>query len=126
VPEPSESKPAPKEEQAPAPPRSSPTQAPTPKLTHHISHSRPLFPSVARLLQEYGVNNPEEIKGTGIRGMLTKGDVLAFLGKASSPTGTFKQTQLNPESEAPKVAQVRVEKVRSVIFFYNFMYSSQI
>lgn len=79
---------------------------------------------MARLLQEYGVNNPEEIKGTGIRGMLTKGDVLAFLGKASSPTGTFQQTQLNPESEAPKVAQVRVEKVRSV-FFYNFMYSSQ-
>lgn len=103
----------------PAPPRPSATQAPTPKPKHHISHSRPLFPSVARLLQEYGVRDPEEIKGTGIRGMLTKGDVLAFLGKASSPTGTFKQTQLNTGSEAPKVAQVRVEKVRSAIFLYN-------
>jgi hypothetical protein len=70
---------------------------------------------VARLLQEYGVHNPEEIKGTGIRGMLTKGDVLAFLGKASSPTGTFKQTQLNPGSEPPKVEKANVEKVRLII-----------
>jgi len=110
APERSESKPAPKQEHVPAPPQSAPTQAPTPRATHHISHSRPLFPSVARLLQEYGIQDPEKIKGTGLRGMLTKGDVLAFLGKASSPTGTFKLTQLNPGSEAPKVAVAKVEK----------------
>lgn len=76
---------------------------------------------MARLLQEYGIQDPEKIKGTGLRGMLTKGDVLAFLGKASSPTGTFKLTQLNPGSEAPKVAVAKVEKVRSVIFLYQAM-----
>lgn len=53
-------------------------------------HSRPLFPSVHRLLVENGITDAAKIKGTGVRGMLTKGDVLAFLGHASSPLGTFK------------------------------------
>ncbi|KAH9038966.1 single hybrid motif-containing protein [Lactarius pseudohatsudake] len=108
-PTPSKSAPVPKQEQAPLAP-SSPAPPVTPKATHHISHSRPLFPSVSRLLQEYGVQDPEKIKGTGVRGMLTKGDVLAFLGKASSPTGTFKPTLLGPGAEAPKKAEAKVEK----------------
>ncbi|PWO01307.1 single hybrid motif-containing protein, partial [Tilletiopsis washingtonensis] len=37
-----------------------------------------IFPSVARLLAESGVKG-SEVKGTGVRGMLTKGDVLAHL-----------------------------------------------
>lgn len=74
---------------------------------------------MSRLLQEYGVQDPEKIKGTGVRGMLTKGDVLAFLGKASSPTGTFKQTQLGPGAEAPKKAEARVEKVRLGQLLYH-------
>ncbi|KAF8232291.1 single hybrid motif-containing protein [Tricholoma matsutake] len=56
-----------------------------------LSHSRPLFPSVHRLLLEFGIKDPESIKGTGVRGMLTKGDVLAYLGKASGPLGTYKE-----------------------------------
>jgi hypothetical protein len=66
------------------------------------------------LLHEYSVQDPEKIKGTGIRGMLTKGDVLTFLGKASSPTGTFKPAQLGPESGFSKVVEAKVEKVRTV------------
>lgn len=66
---------------------------------------------MARLLQGYGVQDPEKIKGTGVRGMLTKGDVLAFLGKASSPTGTFKPARLGPGAEAPKKADAKAEKV---------------
>jgi pyruvate/2-oxoglutarate dehydrogenase complex dihydrolipoamide acyltransferase (E2) component len=116
-PTPSKPVPAPKQEYAPAPPQTAPTPTPAPKVTHHISHSRPLFPSVARLLQVYNVQDPEQIKGTGVRGMLTKGDVLAFLGKASSPTGTFIPTQLMPGSEAPQKAEVKVEKVRSINFY---------
>lgn len=81
---------------------------------HRVSHSRPLFPSVARLLHEHSVQDPEKIKGTGVRGMLTKGDVLAFLGKASSPTGTFKPAQPRPESGASKVVEAKVEKVRTI------------
>jgi hypothetical protein len=69
------------------------------------------------LLQENSVQDPEKIKGTGVRGMLTKGDVLAFLGKASSPTGTFKPVQLKPESGAPKVVEAKVEKARSIDLF---------
>jgi pyruvate/2-oxoglutarate dehydrogenase complex dihydrolipoamide acyltransferase (E2) component len=86
---------------------------------HHISHSRPLFPSVSRLLQEYGVQDPEKIKGTGVRGMLTKGDILAFLGKASSPTGTFKPARLGPGAEIPKKVEAKVEQVRLDQLLYH-------
>ncbi len=113
-PESFESATASKQEQAPSPPQSAPTPALTPKATHRVSHSRPLFPSVARLLHEHSVQDPEKIKGTGVRGMLTKGDVLAFLGKASSPTGTFKPAQPRPESGASKVVEAKVEKVRTI------------
>jgi len=108
-PTPSKSIPVPKQEQTALAP-ASPAPPVTPKATHHISHSRPLFPSVVRLLQEYGVQDPEKIQGTGVRGMLTKGDVLAFLGKASSPTGTFKPAQLGPGAESPQKVEARVEK----------------
>ncbi|KAF9533561.1 single hybrid motif-containing protein [Crepidotus variabilis] len=53
-------------------------------------HDRPLFPSVHRLLLEHGITSLDKIKGTGVRGMITKGDVLTHLGKASGPLGTFK------------------------------------
>jgi pyruvate/2-oxoglutarate dehydrogenase complex dihydrolipoamide acyltransferase (E2) component len=59
----------------------------------HAPHtSKPMMPSVMRLLTESNVSDKdaESIKGTGVRGMLTKGDVLVFLGKAKGPTGTFK------------------------------------
>jgi len=81
--------PPPKSE-APTPETSTPPP-PRPHSSTPISHSRPLFPSVHRLLVEFNVTKPDEIKGTGVRGMLTKGDVLAFLGKASGPLGTYKE-----------------------------------
>ncbi|KAK7449810.1 pyridoxine biosynthesis protein [Stygiomarasmius scandens] len=79
----------------PSPPQPSPAQSQSskPSQSHshaHPTHSRPLFPSVYRLLAEYNITDSEKIAGTGVRGMLTKGDVLAFLGKASGPLGTFK------------------------------------
>lgn len=60
---------------------------------HSPKLSTPMLPSVTRLLIENHVSqaDAEKIKGTGMRGMLTKGDVLSFLGKASSPTGSFKE-----------------------------------
>ncbi|KAG6865613.1 hypothetical protein C0991_000900 [Blastosporella zonata] len=104
---PKEEKLAPKQEtSAPPPPPTEPVKvapaepsAPAPSQTHSshsISHSRPIFPSVHRLLLEFGIRNPENIKGTGVRGMLTKGDVLTYLGKASGPTGTYKETSHSP------------------------------
>lgn len=73
---------------------------------HHFKG--PLFPSVQRLIAENGIEDAEsKIKGTGVRGMITKGDVLAFLGKAQTPTGSFKEpaggiAALGPSQAAPK------------------------
>ncbi|KAL5490405.1 PDX1 [Sanghuangporus weigelae] len=95
---------------------------PTPQPVHRdisIQSSKPLFPSVQRLLAENGVENADQIKGTGVRGMLTKGDVLAFLGKASSPSGTYKPP-VETETPAPKPAKEQPkpldgEQLRQVI-----------
>ncbi|KAF9466254.1 pyruvate dehydrogenase X component [Collybia nuda] len=91
----------------PEPPKS--TETATLQQSHpttHVSHSRPLFPSVHRLLIEFNITNPEEIKGTGVRGMLTKGDVLAFLGKASSPQGTYKEVPPQEATKAEKKPEI--------------------
>lgn len=81
--------------------------APPSHSAHDIEHSRPLFPSVMRLLLENNITDANKIKGTGVRGMLTKGDVLAFLGKASGPFGTYKEINNTPQPvakvEPPKV-----------------------
>ncbi|ORX38357.1 hypothetical protein BD324DRAFT_588688 [Kockovaella imperatae] len=55
-----------------------------------IQHSKPLFPSVMRLLQESSLSPSEisKLKGTGKNGMLTKGDVLLALGKIKSAFGS--------------------------------------
>ncbi|KAG6900451.1 hypothetical protein C0993_010498 [Termitomyces sp. T159_Od127] len=101
---PKEEKPAPRTQAStprppsPEPVRATPSPSPSSPTTpqthssHSVSHSRPIFPSVQRLLMEFSITKPEDIKGTGVRGMLTKGDVLTYLGKASGPTGTFKES----------------------------------
>jgi len=113
---PKEAPPPPKEEEASPPPKSESSQ---PKesssesksassssghgsSSHAPTHDRPLFPSVQRLLLENAsaIPNPSDIKGTGIRGMLTKGDILAFLGKASGPLGSYEGKELKTEMKA--------------------------
>jgi pyruvate/2-oxoglutarate dehydrogenase complex dihydrolipoamide acyltransferase (E2) component len=80
----------------------------------HPKHPRPLFPSVSRLIAEKGISNPNKIKGTGVRGMLTKGDVLAHLGLASGPTGTFKEITQTQQTAAPAPAkEVKVRNISS-------------
>ncbi|KAF8522073.1 pyruvate dehydrogenase X component [Hysterangium stoloniferum] len=123
---------------APSPPSQSPTRelppSPSPSSSSagspgdriHIDTSRPLFPSVMRLLGEHRITDLTQIKGTGIRGMLTKGDVLTFLGKASGPTGTFKDTTPTPSvyksqaiiaggASAPKKAPLDPAGIRRAI-----------
>ncbi|KAF9228752.1 single hybrid motif-containing protein [Gyrodon lividus] len=106
-----EPKPAPssKPETSAAPPSSpsSPSMSPQPlqesvRHSHHPTHSKHLLPSVIRLLIEGGITNAEVIKGTGVRGMLTKGDVLSYLGKASNPLGTYKL----PKKEMAALAEL--------------------
>lgn len=80
------------------PPPSSPS--PQGHSATHKSFSRTMFPSVLRLISEYNITNPDDIKGTGVRGMLTKGDVLAYLGKISGPSGTYKESTSLPAEVA--------------------------
>ena len=115
-PPPEEAKPEPTQQSVASEPTTQKSEsAPTPSTfipphSHiHIEHSRPLFPSVLRLLQEHNVDSVDKIKGTGVRGMLTKGDILAHLGLASGPTGTFKEKHGLDEHKA-KPAQ-KSEKV---------------
>ena len=123
--EPSQSKPSPasssgsQPQQSSAPPSAIPDKSGAsssvpPSRPQHgelPSHSRPLFPSVLRLLQENGISDAEKIKGTGVRGMITKGDVLTFLGKASGPLGSFKaaldkeEAKLKSEKSGAKKAE---------------------
>jgi len=86
----------------PTPTTTSTTETQSSSHSKHPEHSRPLFPSVYRLLVENTITDPEAIKGTGVRGMLTKGDVLAYLGKASGPLGTYKEAK----KDAKVVAKV--------------------
>ncbi|KAL0947480.1 hypothetical protein HGRIS_013585 [Hohenbuehelia grisea] len=57
---------------------------------HNLPHR--IFPSVHRLLLTNSSKIPDlsKITGTGLRGMITKGDVLAFLGVISHPLGSAK------------------------------------
>lgn len=97
-----------------APPASTPSpppskeSAPAPPSEFHVPKtSRPLFPSVLRLIQEHHISGDavEKITGTGVRGMLTKGDVLTHLGLASSPTGTYRETPAPDVKTDKKVEQ---------------------
>lgn len=49
-----------------------------PKRVLHFTTSYP--PAVLRLLQEYGIDDPQSIPSTGPQGRLLKGDVLAHVG----------------------------------------------
>lgn len=84
------------------------------------THPRTLFPSVARLLIENGISDASKIKATGVRGMLTKGDVLTHLGKASHAKGTSKSAKsASPFAEAAAsskgAAPKKAEKVSTQI-----------
>ncbi|KZV70749.1 single hybrid motif-containing protein [Peniophora sp. CONT] len=115
-----ESSPESSAKQADAPPTSQPAPPEKPAteagqksdVKHHVDLTNfpRIFPSVARLLSEHDFPL-EKVKGTGLRGMITKGDVLAYLGKASSPTGTFKQEKSAlPEPNVPKKKDQEVVK----------------
>jgi pyruvate/2-oxoglutarate dehydrogenase complex dihydrolipoamide acyltransferase (E2) component len=99
---------------APQPPKADPPKPSTsssagpsaPPTAAHVEHSSPLFPSVQRLLALNNISDPSVVKGTGIRGMVTKGDVLTYLGKASGPLGTFKDVA-NAAEKVDKPAEIK-------------------
>ncbi|EJU05824.1 single hybrid motif-containing protein, partial [Dacryopinax primogenitus] len=111
--------PKPEPQAAPAPAPSSPPAAAQPLHNHpyEIQTTHPLFPSVMRLLEENKIHDASQIKGTGVRGMLTKGDVLSYLGKASTPFGTFEkaaQAEGPQKPSAPKPAASDATEAKQV------------
>lgn len=76
---------------------SSSSSAPTHKHVE-LDTSKPMFPSVMRLLQESDLSQDaiSKIKPTGRNGMITQGDVLAAMGKIKSPYGTAEKLFTDP------------------------------
>ncbi|BEI79649.1 hypothetical protein CcaverHIS002_0101780 [Cutaneotrichosporon cavernicola] len=76
------------------------------KAHRQIDHSKPMLPSVALLLQESSLSDEQvaEIKGTGLHGILTKGDILAAEGKIKSPYGSAAVLLNNPMGASGKRA----------------------
>ena len=120
-----ESPPAmPSKEAAPSPTPTPPSQSvssssssaqPEHKNSGAIKSSKPVLPSVHRLLLENNISDADQIKGTGVRGMLTKGDVLAHLGKVSSPFGTSKKVKSPfPDKAGTKKDQVVVCRTKKL------------
>ncbi|TKA52814.1 hypothetical protein B0A53_04510 [Rhodotorula sp. CCFEE 5036] len=105
----------------PATPSDAPTPSPatpsaTPSAVHsssHPHHDKPLLPSVLRLLVLNNIEDANVIKGTGHHGVLTKGDVLAYLGKISNPRGSLPEDKphgnhpANYYTATPKDVQVK-------------------
>ncbi|ORY35696.1 hypothetical protein BCR39DRAFT_511548 [Naematelia encephala] len=62
-----------------------------------IKHPQPLFPSVSRLLLESDLSSEEiyKLKGSGLHGMLTKGDVLKAMGKIQNVWGSAEKLNLD-------------------------------
>ncbi|KAL7412588.1 hypothetical protein BDY24DRAFT_391936 [Mrakia frigida] len=83
---------------APTPAPAAPTPAPTPApasssgshSTTSFAHPRPLSPAVNRLLLTSTLTSDQvsTLKGSGVRGALTKGDVLKAMGKIDSVWGS--------------------------------------
>ena len=106
---------------SPAPPPSaspSATAPAEPKAAAHDyhppAHDRPLFPSVHRLLAENNITDLSKITGTGKRGMITKGDILTFLGLASGPLGTFTPPASPIPQKIPAAGKEAPQKVRYI------------
>lgn len=93
---------APKEEKK----ESAPAPSSAPKAHRKLDHSKPMFPSVERMLLETSLSDEaiSKIKGTGRHGMLTKGDILAAEGKISSPFGSAAGFVDNPMGASGKRA----------------------
>ncbi|KAL1405824.1 pyridoxine biosynthesis protein [Vanrija albida] len=94
----------PKEDEAPAaaPAKAAepaPASTETAKPVHkEVDSALPLFPSASRLLIESNLT-PEQIskiKGTGLHGRITKGDVLAAEGKVKNPFGSAEKLVTDP------------------------------
>lgn len=101
---------SPTEPEVSTPESDAPTPSPMTPTNHasathaHPTHSKPLLPSVLRQLALAGISDTKDIKATGKHGTLTKGDVLAYLGKISNPYGSIKKENVHHKHPALEYA----------------------
>jgi pyruvate/2-oxoglutarate dehydrogenase complex dihydrolipoamide acyltransferase (E2) component len=91
-PEPSKSESSSKEAAPPAQPKAS---------TSHSHSNQSELPSVQRLLAVHGLD-ASKVKGTGFKGRLTKGDILAAAKQISSSSGSFTSAKEASIAQTPK------------------------
>ncbi|WP_439272941.1 2-oxoglutarate dehydrogenase complex dihydrolipoyllysine-residue succinyltransferase [Pseudochrobactrum sp. HB0163] len=101
---------------APAAPAEAPKAA-APVAAPAASSSMPAAPAAAKLLAEAGLNN-DQVEGSGKRGQVLKGDVLAALAKGTAPASAAPAPAARPASsgdDASREERVKMTRLRQTI-----------
>jgi len=106
---------------APAPAAAKPAEAPKPAPAPPIAPaatSMPPPPSVRKMAAETGLD-PAKVDGSGVRGQVTKGDMLAAIERAASaPTPVSAPVQMrapSPADDAAREERVHMTRLRQTI-----------
>ncbi len=105
---------APAAKPAAAAPAAAPVAAAAPAAT---ASSMPAAPAAAKLMAEAGLNN-DQVDGSGKRGQVLKGDVLAALAKGTAPAAAAPAAAArpaSPASDAPREERVKMTRLRQTI-----------
>ncbi|MDR2311255.1 MAG: 2-oxoglutarate dehydrogenase complex dihydrolipoyllysine-residue succinyltransferase [Brucellaceae bacterium] len=97
-----------------AAPAAAPVAAAAPAAT---ASSMPAAPAAAKLMAEAGLNN-DQVDGSGKRGQVLKGDVLAALAKGTAPAAAVPAAAArpaSPASDAPREERVKMTRLRQTI-----------
>lgn len=106
---------APQAKPAAAAPAAAPVAAAAPAAT--ASSSMPAAPAAAKLMAEAGLNS-DQVDGSGKRGQVLKGDVLAALAKGTAPAAAAPAATARPASpagDAPREERVKMTRLRQTI-----------
>lgn len=98
-----------------AAPAAAPVAAAAPAAT--ASSSMPAAPAAAKLMAEAGLNS-DQVDGSGKRGQVLKGDVLAALAKGTAPAAAAPAAAARPASpagDAPREERVKMTRLRQTI-----------
>ncbi len=105
---------APQAKPVAAVPAAAPVAAAAPAAT---ASSMPAAPAAAKLMAEAGLNS-DQVDGSGKRGQVLKGDVLAALAKGTAPAAAAPAAAARPASpagDAPREERVKMTRLRQTI-----------
>jgi 2-oxoglutarate dehydrogenase E2 component (dihydrolipoamide succinyltransferase) len=102
---------------APAAPAAKPTERPI-AAGAPVASSMPMPPSVRKMAAETGIE-PTTVAGTGVRGQVTKGDMMAAIERAAAaPTPVAAPVQMrapSPPDDAAREERVHMTRLRQTI-----------